>query len=87
MSGVEPPARRPKMNFSDTHLLNTLPARIEALNTAIAALQHTLSDPGLYARDAPTFSRLSAQLAEAQAAKAADEELWLNLELKREKMG
>jgi ATP-binding cassette subfamily F protein uup len=72
------------MNFSEQHLLNSLPGRIEGWNTAIMALRADLSDPTLYARDAEKFAELSARLAEAQAAKAADEELWLVLELKRE---
>ena len=74
----------PRMNFSEQHLLNSLPGRIEGWNTAIMALRADLSDPTLYARDAEKFAELSARLAEAQAAKAADEELWLVLELKRE---
>ena len=79
-----PRAKTAKMNFSEQHLLNTLPDRIEGLGKTIASLQAELSDPGLYARDAGKFAELSARLSEAQAAKAADEELWLALELKRE---
>jgi ABC transport system ATP-binding/permease protein len=74
----------PRMNFSEQHLLNSLPGRIENWNTAIMALRAELSDPTLYTRDAGKFADLSGRLAEAQAAKAADEELWLVLELKRE---
>ena len=74
----------PRMNFSEQHLLNSLPDKIESWNTAIAGLQAELSDPTLYARDAGKFAGLSARLAEAQAAKAADEEQWLALEFKRE---
>ncbi len=75
------------MNFSETHLLEALPGRIEALNQTIARLHAELDDPGLYARDPAKFASLSADLATAQAAKAADEELWLALEMKREEMG
>jgi ATP-binding cassette subfamily F protein uup len=79
-----PRAKTAKMNFSEQHLLNTLPGKIEGLGKTIAALQAELADSTLYARDAKKFAALSARLAQAQAAKAADEELWLALELKRE---
>jgi ATP-binding cassette subfamily F protein uup len=75
-----------KMNFSDQHLLGTLPDKIEGLNRTIAALQAELDDPNLYARDRKKFDALAARLAEARQAKAADEELWLGLELKREEI-
>jgi ATP-binding cassette subfamily F protein uup len=80
------PARDPmaKLSFSDQHQLNTLPARIEAHNRDIAALKEEMSDPGLYARDRERFTRLSARLAEMEASRDADEELWLALEMKRE---
>ena len=76
----------PKLNFSDVHALKTLPAKIEAANREIARLQAELSDPKLYARDAAKFASLSGKLAQITAARAADEELWLSLELKREEI-
>jgi ABC transport system ATP-binding/permease protein len=76
----------PKMNFSEAHLLKTLPEKVEALDRIITALQDQLCDPALYGRDPATFARLSAELAQAQAARAADEELWLALALKREEI-
>ena len=73
-----------KLSFSDQHQLNTLPARIDAQNREIADLKQALSDPGLYSRDPARFAKLSARLAETEAARDADEELWLALEMKRE---
>jgi ATP-binding cassette subfamily F protein uup len=73
-----------KLSFSDQHQLNTLPARIEAQNREVAQLKEELSDPGLYGRDPARFTRLSARLAEVEAARDANEELWLALEMKRE---
>jgi ABC transport system ATP-binding/permease protein len=64
-----------------------LPARIEAQNKEIAALQAELSESALYAREPAKFAALSARLAELSAARDADEELWLALELKREALG
>jgi ATP-binding cassette subfamily F protein uup len=78
------PARAPKLNFSEDHALQTLPARIDAHNHEIAALQAQLSDSKLYAQAPAKFAALSARLAAATAARDTDEELWLALELKRE---
>jgi ATP-binding cassette subfamily F protein uup len=80
-------AARPKvakMNFSEVHLLNTLPAKIEALNGTIEKLQAELHDPKLFANDRKKFDQLAAKLKEAEAARAADEERWLELEIKHE---
>jgi ATP-binding cassette subfamily F protein uup len=74
----------PKLNFSEVHALKTLPARIEALTGEIAQLTEELSRPGLYASDPDKFTSLSKRLTECQAARDADEEQWLTLEMKRE---
>ena len=73
-----------KLNFSESHALKTLPARIEAHNRRIAELTGELSHPELYASDSKKFADLSDQLAGVTAARDADEELWLSLEIKRE---
>ena len=75
-----------KMNFADTHALKTLPGQIEAAGTRIVALQKELSDPALYARDPARFARLSADMAKLAAARDADEERWLALEMQRESL-
>ncbi|HXC55274.1 MAG TPA: ABC-F family ATP-binding cassette domain-containing protein [Rhizomicrobium sp.] len=79
------PVRR-KMNFSDRHDLEKLPARIAALDRQIAALQAELAAPDLYTRDAKKFAALSQALADAQHAHAAGEERWLELEMLREEL-
>jgi ATP-binding cassette subfamily F protein uup len=87
---VKAPAERrartstPKMNFSDLHDLKTLPEKIAAAEWRMAQLEQSLSDSSLYARDPTTFTKLSAELAEIRAQKAADEERWLALEMERE---
>ncbi len=79
------PARR-KMNFSDKHDLEKLPARLAELDRQIAALQAQLSAPDLYSRDPKTFAALSQKLAEAQQAHGVGEERWLELEMLREEL-
>jgi ATP-binding cassette subfamily F protein uup len=74
----------PKMNFSDLHDLKALPEKIAAAELRIAALEQSLSDASLFARDPDRFTKLSAELAEIRAQKDADEERWLALEMERE---
>ncbi|HEX3755961.1 MAG TPA: ABC-F family ATP-binding cassette domain-containing protein [Rhizomicrobium sp.] len=79
-----PRAAPAKMNFNDLHALKTLPEQIAAAEIRIGELEHQLSDPGLYGRDPGRFASVSTQLAELRAAKEADEERWLALEMERE---
>ncbi|HKD47589.1 MAG TPA: ATP-binding cassette domain-containing protein, partial [Rhizomicrobium sp.] len=87
---VKAPAERrvrvsaPKMNFSDLHALKVLPEKIAAAELRMAALEESLSDSSLYARDPARFNNLSTELAEIRAQKDADEERWLALEMERE---
>ena len=75
-----------KMNFSDKHDLEKLPARLAELDKQIATLQAQLSAPDLYVRDPKKFAALSQKLAEAQHAHVVGEERWLELEMLREEM-
>ncbi len=76
-----------KLSFKDKHALETLPKRIDQLGADIAKLRRILSDPKLYAKDRPGFTRAMDALAAAEAELAAAEEQWLALEMKREEMG
>jgi len=80
-----PPAKR-KMNFSDKHDLEKLPARIAALEKRIGELQTQLAAPDLFTRDAKRFSGLSTELVQAQHDLAVGEERWLELEMLREEI-
>src|SRR6185312_8463576 len=82
------PARQsgPKLNFSESHALKTLPAKIAAQSQQIAELAAELSDATLYSRDAARFADLSARLARLTAERDSDEETWLALEIKRESL-
>ncbi|WP_158809325.1 ABC-F family ATP-binding cassette domain-containing protein [Beijerinckia sp. L45] len=73
-----------KLSFKDKHALETLPAKIAALDTLKAKLQKGLDDPALYTRDPAEFAKRSAALAKAEAEMAEAEETWLALEMQRE---
>ncbi|MEA2877314.1 MAG: transport system ATP-binding/permease protein [Hyphomicrobiales bacterium] len=83
-----PAASAPKMrlSFKDKHALETLPARIAALEAEIAKLSKTIADPNLYAKDRAAFDTASAALAKAQSDLAAGEDEWLRLEELRQQV-
>jgi len=78
------PSRRRGLSFRDKHALDTLPARIDSLHAEIDRLRTILADTGLYARDRAAFEAAAAALRDAEDARAAAENEWLALELKRE---
>ena len=82
-SAADVPSARRRLSFKDKHALETLPGEIAALEAKQAALAKTLDAPDLYTRDRATFSKVSDELAEVQAALAAAEERWLELEILR----
>ena len=79
-------APRRKLSFADKHALETLPAKIAALEKKIASLQTELSDGSLFARDPVKGRDLSAKLAAAETERAACEDRWLELEMLREEV-
>lgn len=85
-AGDRAAAKKRKLSFNEKHALETLPKKIEQLQSEVAALQAKLSDPGFYARDPQGFEKATARLTEAEAELAAAEERWLELELLREEL-
>jgi ATP-binding cassette subfamily F protein uup len=83
---AQPAAQPRRMSFNDRHALETLPARIAALQTQIAGLNAALADPDLYARDPRKFGATSEALAAARDELMAAEERWLTLEMLREEI-
>ena len=73
-----------KMSFKDRHALETLPARMAALQATVEKFNALLSDPGLYSRDPVRFASATQDLATAQQKLVTAEEQWLELELLRE---
>jgi ATP-binding cassette subfamily F protein uup len=75
-----------RLSFKQKHALESLPGRMEALQTRIGKLRTVLADPGLFSRDRAAFDRYSAALAADETALAAAEEEWLELEMLREEI-
>ena len=82
----QPAARPRRMTFKDRHALETLPARIAALQSEVARLNAELADPDLYARDPARFGAITKALGTTQNELAAAEEQWLTLEMLREEI-
>ncbi len=79
-------AARRRLSFHERHALETLPAKIAALQADLRRLQDQLGDPSLYARDREAFARASAALGALQLELAAAEDRWLELEMLREEI-
>ncbi|MEO6091671.1 MAG: ABC-F family ATP-binding cassette domain-containing protein [Novosphingobium sp.] len=73
------PPRPAKLTYKDQRDYEQLPARIEALDAAIARDEAALHDPALYGRDPGRFAALTEEVARARAEKAQAEERWLEL--------
>ena len=78
-AAAPPPARKGKLSYKDQRDYDTLPARIEELDAAIARGEAQLADPDLYARDPAKFAAVMAALDKVRADKDAAEERWLEL--------
>jgi ATP-binding cassette subfamily F protein uup len=75
-----------KLSFKDKYALDHLPARVEALQAEIGALQKSLTDPTLYGSDPLGFEKSAARLAAAELNLAVAEDDWIRLELLREEL-
>jgi len=82
----ERPAPKKRLEFHDQHALQTLPARIAALEAEVRRLAGVISDPTLHARDRAAVEQASRALSAATAELAAAEERWLELEILREEI-
>ena len=81
-----PLSSKRRLSFKERHALDTLPKRMEDLRALKARLQAALADPGLYARDAGRFAKLSQNLADVEARLGSLEDEWLELEMLREEV-
>lgn len=79
-------SQKQRMTFKDKHALETLPNTIATLEVEIAALEKTLCDADLYARDPAAFAKASDAMSEKTAALAEAEDEWLRLEMLRDEI-
>jgi ATP-binding cassette subfamily F protein uup len=75
-----------RLSFHEKHALETLPARIAALQAEIARLEATLADSRLFADAPETFRTASERYAAAREELSASEDRWLELEVLREEL-
>jgi len=83
------PERAPqkrKLSYNEKYALETLPAKMKALEDRVRELQLRLDDPDLFSRDRKTFDETTMALGKAQDELAAAEEQWLALEIAREEI-
>ncbi|MDX2104410.1 MAG: ATP-binding cassette domain-containing protein [Alphaproteobacteria bacterium] len=74
------------LSYKDERERQSLPKRMEALSTEIAAAEAALADPDLYRRDPKRFATVTARLDAARQELSAAEERWLELELMLEQV-
>ena len=75
---VPPPAKR-KLSYKEQRELESLPAKIEALEKEIAEIDRALGDPSLYVKDPVQAARFAERLAPAKEELDAAETRWLEL--------
>ena len=80
------PKNKGKLSFREKHDLETLPRRVQEIEREVGILGRELADPRLYAKNPKRFDKLTADIARLEAEKAAAEERWLEVEMKREEM-
>ncbi len=85
-SAAEAPKAKAKLTYIDQRDYDHLPARIEAIEAAIARDEALLADPDLYAENPVRFAMLSAAIDAARAEKEAAEERWLMIAERAEGM-
>ncbi len=73
------PVRR-KLSYKDTRELEALPARIEALETALGQLTSRMNDPAFYQQDGSAITSHNVEMARAQAELDAAYARWEELE-------
>ena len=72
--------KKRKLGYKDARELEALPARIEALESEIAALTASMGEPAFYQQDGAAIARANARLAELQAEHEKAFERWMELE-------
>ncbi|MEQ3626099.1 MAG: ATP-binding cassette domain-containing protein [Celeribacter sp.] len=74
------PASTKGLSFTEKHRLEELPGVIDQLGAEIAKLEQLMADPELFSREPVKFRKATEALGARQAALAAAEDEWLQLE-------
>ena len=74
-----PPTARKKLSYKDQRDYDMLPARIEAIEAEMAAVETELSDGSLFARNHAKFTALTSRLEKLRDEKVSAEDRWLEL--------
>jgi ATP-binding cassette subfamily F protein uup len=69
-----------KLSFKERRELESLPARIEALETEIQQMHEAMADPAFYKRDGAAIAQTNSRLADLESELAAVYERWETLE-------
>ena len=80
------PAPKKKLSFKEQHLLKTLPAEIEKLQTQVANLEAKLNDPTFYAQNPDEFTKTTIELTSTKEQLETAEMTWLELEILQEEI-
>ena len=83
---VQVPAPKKKLSFKEQHLLKTLPAEIEKLQTRVANLEVKLNDPTFYAKNPDEFNKTTIELTNIKEQLETAETTWLELEILQEEI-
>jgi ATP-binding cassette subfamily F protein uup len=83
---AERAASKRKLSFNEKRGLETLPARIAALNREMGILETKLADSRMHARDPQGFRRATESYAAKRTELERAEEEWLKLEMLREEI-
>jgi ABC transport system ATP-binding/permease protein len=85
-SGAPRTTTKRKLSFKESHALEKLPDKIEALQKEASRLAGRLADPGFFASDPQGFERTAAALKTTEAALATAEDEWLRLSMLSEEI-
>jgi ATP-binding cassette subfamily F protein uup len=80
------PRAAPAMDARLKRELDRLPAKLEAAQAAVAAVEARLADSGLFRRDPAGFAAATAELERARSEAHALEERWLELEIMKDSL-
>ncbi len=79
--------KKDRLTFKDKHLLKTLPQEIEKLARQINLCEEKLADMNFYQEEPEAYQTYASQLQDLQKRLNFKEQMWLELELRREELG